>query len=119
MNYRRHRKAIEKLYTDSATIYRYANEKDPNTKVTSKVPQAVYTDQPCRMSQNALATNDQTEAQNQIRYETKLFIAPELELQQGDMLQVTRGTLTRKYETGEPFLYPTHQEVSIQRKEWA
>jgi hypothetical protein len=116
----RHRRIIEKMYTDRVIVYRYSKIKDPVTKETKLVPQPVYTDQPCRLSQIALGKNDQTEAQNEIRYETKLFIAPEIDIRQGDLLEVTRGTVTRKkYTAGEPFLYSTHQEVSLQRKEWA
>lgn len=129
INYRRYRRTIERLYTDRATIYRYIQVKDPVTKETKLEAQPVHLDQTCRVSQKVLAQNNQTEAQNDIRYETKLFIAPELELRQGDMLEVTRGRITaagwepiapaRKYEAGEPFLYVTHQEISIQRKDWA
>jgi hypothetical protein len=119
MNLERHRRVIERLYTDRATIYRYVPVKDPVTKETKLVLQAVYSDQPCRISQRVLGQNNQTEAQNEIRYETKLFIAPEVEIRQGDLLEVTRGNVTRRYTAGEPFVYPTHQEVSIQRKEWA
>lgn len=128
VNYARHRAAIEKLYEDRATIKRNVEVTAPN-KATRVELQTIYSDQPCRLSQKQLATNGQTDAQNDIRYETKLFIAPELELQQGDMLEVTRGRNTaagwepiapmRKYEAGEPFPYVTHQEISIQRKEWA
>lgn len=127
--FERHRKAIEKLYTDRTTIYRYEKVKDPISRETKLIPVPVYSDHPCRISQKALGSNGQTEAQNDIAYETKLFVAPELEIKQGDMLEVTRGRITtkgwepisatRKYAAGEPFLYPTHQEVSIQRKEWA
>lgn len=130
MNLAKHRQAIERLYTDRATIYRYKRVKDAGTKETKLVPQAVYSDKPCRISQTGLAKNGQTEAQNDIGYESKLFIAPELELKQGDLLEVTRGQITaagwesiapvRKYTAGEPFPpYPTHQEISLQRKEWA
>lgn len=127
--FRRHRKAIEKFYTDRATIYQYQKVKDPVTKETKLALVPVYSDRPCRISQKALAQNVQTEAQNDIRYETKLFIAPELEIVQGDMLEVARGRITakgwepisatRKYTAGEPFIYTTHQEVSLERKEWA
>jgi hypothetical protein len=119
VNIARYRRVIERMYTDRATIYRYQPVKDPDTKETKQVPQPVYTDQPCRISQRALPTNGQTEAQNDIGYETKMFIAPELEIRQGDLLEVKRGTVTRRYTAGEPFPYPTHQEVSIQRKDWA
>lgn len=115
----RHRRAIEKMYTDRATVYRYGETTDPTSGKTKQVPATVYSNEPCRISQKALASNGQTEAQNDIKYEVKLFISPDLAIQQGDMLEVTRGTVTRKYEAGEPFPYSTHQEVSIQRKEWA
>lgn len=129
IDYGKHRAAIDRLYTDRCIVYRYAPAKNPITKETKQTLQPVHSDQPCRLSQRALGQNNQTEAQNDIQYETKLFIAPELEIRQGDMLEVTRGrdtpagwepiALTRKYEAGEPFIYPTHQEISIQRKEWA
>jgi hypothetical protein len=93
--------------------------KDPDTKETKQVPQPAYTDQPCRISQRALPQNGQTEAQNDIGYEAKLFVAPDLEIRQGDLIEVTRNDVTRRYKAGEPFLYSTHQEVSLARKEWA
>lgn len=129
INFTDYRAAIETTYTDRATIYRYKEVEDPNSKTTKLAPVPVYSDQPCRISQKALGRNGQTEAQNDILYETKLFIAPEAEILQGDMLEVTRGRMTaagwepiaatRKYTAGEPFIYPTHQEVSLERKEWA
>lgn len=129
VNFDNYRAAIEVWYTDRATIYRHQKVKDPVTKETKLVPVPVYSDQACRISQKALGRNGQTEAQNDILYETKLFIAPELEVLQGDMLEATRGRITaagwepiaatRKYTAGEPFIYPTHQEISLERKEWA
>jgi hypothetical protein len=120
VNYIKHRKAIEKLYEDRATIKRGGKSKDPTTKETKQTPMSVvYADQPCRLSQKTLATNGQSEAQNDIRYETKLFIAPELDIRQGDAIEVIRGAVTRTYEAGEPFPYGSHQEISLQRKEWA
>ena len=119
INYKRHRRQIERLYEDVCTIYRHGKGTDPDTGETVLKPIPLYTDQHCHISQKTLGTNNQTDAQNNIQYETKLFIAPELEIKQGDMIEATRGGVTRKYEAGEPFLYPSHQEISIQRKEWA
>jgi len=119
IDYAAYRAQIETLYEDTANIYRYEKIKNPDTGITEEKTVLKYADQPCRISQKALATNGQTDAQNDIQYETKLFIAPELDIMQGDLLEVTRGAVTRRYSAGEPFLYPTHQEVSIQRKEWA
>lgn len=107
------------MYEDRCTISRHVSVKDPITKETKHELQPVYEEQPCRISQRALGTNNQTEAENNIAYETKLFIAPELEILQGDVIEIIRGTITREYTAGEPFTYPTHQEVSLQRKEYA
>jgi hypothetical protein len=115
----KHRAVIETLYEDRATISRHVPSKDPTTKETKLVPETVYTDQPCRISQTSLASNSQTEAQNDIRYESKLFIAPEIVIRQGDVLEVTGRGMTRSYTAGEPFLYSTHQEISLQRKDYA
>ncbi|NGP59989.1 ABC transporter ATP-binding protein [Paenibacillus thiaminolyticus] len=118
INYKRHRKAIEKMYEDRATISRYGKGKKPNGE-TKQGLLPVYENQPCRISQKALAVNGQREAQNVISYETKLFIAPELEILQGDTVEVTRGRITTTYTAGEPFPYPTHQEVILLRKDKA
>lgn len=128
MNVRRHRKAIEKLYEDKCTISRYGPVKQPNGSTKNGL-YAVYIDMPCRISQKALGSNGQTESSNNISYETKLFISPDLEIFQGDALKVTRGRITasgwealgpeKEYTAGEPFPYQTHQEVSIQRKDKA
>lgn len=115
----RHRRRMEKGYTDRCTIYEYQWVYDPNRGEDVQKPIPIVVDQPCRISQRALGTNNQTEAQNNIQYETKIFVAPEFPIQQGNMLTVTRDGVERKYHAGEPFKYPTHQEVSIQRREWA
>lgn len=119
MKHSRHRRTIEKMYTDRCTISRYQDYKDPVTKETRLQLVTVYEDHACRISQRALGSNNQTEVQNDIAYETKLFIAPELAIKQGDVIEVTRGEVLRTYEAGEPFLYSTHQEVSLQREEYA
>lgn len=119
MMYQAHRRAIERLYEDRATISRHMKYEDPITKETKYELETIYENQPCRISQQALGTNAQTEAVNQIAYETKLFISPDIEIRQGDVIEVIRGTVTRKYTAGEPFTYPTHQEVSIQRDDEA
>lgn len=118
MKPRRYRKAIEKLYEDKCTISRYGPVKQPNGSTKNEL-HAVYTDVPCRISQKALGSNGQTESVNNISYETKLFISPEVEIKQGDTINVMRGTIEHLYTAGEPFHYQTHQEVSIQRKDKA
>lgn len=117
INYSRHRKAIEKLYDSTCTISRYVKGKKASSETRlGPAPEIVCADQPCRLSQKALASNGQTEVQNDIVYETKLFIAPDIPIIQGDTIMVTRYGVTQSYTAGEPFIYPTHQEISLRRE---
>ncbi|AFL99518.1 hypothetical protein Desde_1086 [Desulfitobacterium dehalogenans ATCC 51507] len=115
INYKRHRRAVERLYEDKCTISRMVDVVKPSGEKRKEL-QAVYTDQSCKLSQKALASNGQTETANNIAYETKLFIAPEMEIRQGDTIEVTRYGRMLKFIAGEPFVYGSHQEVSMQRK---
>lgn len=122
INYKRYRRKIERLYEDRCTIIRYANVKDPVTRETKQVPLPLYNDQPCKLSQTGLPRNGQTEAQNDIKYDAKLFIAPELEIRQGDLIAVTRAATGQvaTYTAGQPFPpYPSHQEINLTAKDWA
>lgn len=117
INYARHRRKIDKMYNDRAAVTRM--EKVKVGGETKLQPVKKYENQPCFLSQKALGANNQTEPVNKIAYETKLFISPDIEILQGDIIEVTRGSLKRVYTAGEPFPYPTHQEISIQRKDKA
>lgn len=113
INYARHRRKIEKMYIDRVEISRWEEIKVGGATRNELVVK--YTDQRCFLSQRALSTNGQTEAVNEIQYQTKLFIAPDVDVLQGDVVDVTRGSLTRTYTAGEPFMYPSHQEISLER----
>lgn len=117
IDYARHRRKIEKTYEDRCTIKRWEKTKVNGETKLDWVVKAE--DVPCRLSQKALGSNGQTDSVNQIAYETKLFISPDIEVLQGDILEVTRGSLMRMYTAGEPFPYPSHQEISLQRREKA
>jgi hypothetical protein len=116
-----HRHAIERMYTDRATIMRVVEtQKESGETVQSIGPVAVYEEEPCYLSQIALGKNSQTEAQNDVLYESKLFIAPELVIKQGDVIEVTRAGRLFVYTAGEPFPpYSSHQELSLQRRGYA
>jgi hypothetical protein len=115
IDYAEYREALEETYEDVCTISGYRNKTKPNGGTVS-VLTTLYTDQPCRLSQMALGTNGQTETVNQVAYETKLFISPDVTIEQGDNIEVTHAGHKRLYSAGEPFPYPTHQEVSLERK---
>lgn len=116
-----YRNSLELLYIDTCTVYRAVKKPSDTSSATKLVlgPVEGLTDIPCRVSNKSLDTNEQTVAQGNITYESKLFINPDIELFSGDRVYITRNGINRKYILGEPFLYPTHQEMSIQRKEWS
>ena len=118
-DYAKYRQKLETTYEDLVTVMRFGEVELPESGETVPGEYPVYTNVPCRISQKALGTNGQTESVNNIAYETKMFISPDIEMQQGDRCIVTRGNLIREYTAGEPFLYPTHQEISLQREDKA
>lgn len=122
INYPRYRKAIERMYEDKATISRHINDKDPVTKETKQDLLLIYEGQPCKLSQSGFARNGQTEDANNLQYDAKLFIAPELEIKQGDVVAVTRRATghVATYTAGQPFPpYGSHQEILLTVKDWA
>lgn len=110
----RYRGVLQRRYDDRMTVYRHQERKRGGETVMGL--EEVYTSIPCRLSQMGLAKNQQTPAQNDIRYDAKLFCSPEWEILQGDVIDVTRGSRIRRFVAGEPFPYPTHQEIELQRK---
>jgi hypothetical protein len=122
IDYNKYRVAIEGMYEDRATISRHENVKNPVTKETMQDLVTIYENQPCKLSQTSLPKNGQTEDANNIAYNAKLFIAPELEIRQGDVVAVTRAATGRTvvYSAGEPYPpYQSHQEIDLTFKEWA
>lgn len=112
------RKAIESLYDCTCNVTGGKEKvKDPVTKETKLVPKIKYENQPCKVSKQSLSKNNQTDTVNKIIYELKLFIAPELEINQGDTIEVTNRFGDKEiYKAGEGFSYNTHQEVILSKE---
>ena len=114
------RKAIESLYDCTCTITGGKEKvKDPITKETKLVPKIKYKDILCRISKQSLGKNTQTNIVNEVVYELKLFICPEIEIKQGDEIEVNQFNIITKYKAGEPLKYNSHQEVILNREDKA
>lgn len=115
------RKAVESLYDCTCNITGGKEKfKNPKTKETKLVPRIKYENKPCKVSKQSLSKNNQTDTVNQIVYELKLFIAPELEIKQGDTVEVTNQFGNKEsYKAGEGFPYNTHQEVILSKEDKA
>lgn len=108
-----------KLYQDTADVFR--NGKTTTTAGATRASVSstpTISDIPCRISQKELNSpiQNQSESQNSISYEIKLFCPPEYDIKTGDRIEITRnGKVIKIYETGEPFPYSTHLEVLLFR----
>ncbi|NFF59844.1 hypothetical protein FDB08_04030 [Clostridium botulinum] len=109
------RKTIEKLYDCTCIIISGKEKvKDLMTKETKLITKIKYKDIKCKISKQSLSKNTQTDTVNQIVYELKLFICPELDIKQGDVVEVTNKFGEKEtYKAGEGFKYNTHQEVIL------
>lgn len=121
MTKRAARKNIESLYEDSCTVYQMKEAFDTQTKRTKSEPVPVFSDQPCRISFSRSDAAGIPDPASEVTQPVKLFLAPELEIEPGSRIDVTRQGRTTSYQrTGVPAVYSTHQEIRLELFErWA
>ncbi|KXG78283.1 hypothetical protein [Thermotalea metallivorans] len=115
------RKSIESTYTGHCSIVEYKEVKDPVSKITKHEEVIVLENQPCRLSYDNISTTKSTESAHEVSQTIKLFIASEVEIKAGSKLVINQNGTTKAYEcSGEPAIYPTHQEINLKLfKGWA
>lgn len=110
------RAALEATYEGLCTVTEFQQIKDPETKATKQKEVVMLQDQSCALSQSTLATAQTTDANNRIDYDAKLFISPDATIRAGSRVRVLQDGMDWSFESaGEPFRYPTHQEVKLKR----
>lgn len=108
------RAAIESTYEGLATVYEKQDVKDPVTGKTRQQPVMVLEAEPCALSQSSLPTATQTVTADQVNYDAKLFISPDVVIKPGSRITVLQDGMTFEGEqAGKPFRYPTHQEIKL------
>lgn len=116
------RKAIESTYIGTCNIYEYIKYTDPETEETiiELNPEPVYENIPCKLSKKTITTASQTEIVNTIQYSPVLFINPDITIKAGSKIIIAQNGVTREYDqSGEPFVYGTHQEIALKRVDTA
>lgn len=109
------RRALESTYEGVCSVYECRSAKDPDTKITREEEVRVMEGQPCRLSFEKLDAAAQTETAAAIAQGLKLFLAPEVRISGGSKIVVTQNGATGEYSaSGEPAVYPTHQEVMLE-----
>ncbi len=103
------------MYDHTMTIWRLTKVKQPDK--STKVDWAVVQEGiPCKLSKKDLDKGgDIKEDVNPIIEAYVVFYDPAVEVIAGDLLEIS-GI---KYRAGDPFKYPTHQEISVARSDLA
>lgn len=112
------RQAIEGTYEDTATVSRTLPKRGQNGISTSD-PSVVYPEIVCGLSYTGSDSSTQTDAENNIDYDVKIFTGPDFLILPGDEIVVKRfgrdnaasNHLLRFKVVGRPAVYATHQEV--------
>lgn len=114
------RKAIESLYEGTCVIIEY-QEYIKENKTTGHHEVVVLEGQPCRLSFSSSPNTNQTNTASQLIQTIKVFLAPEIKVRAGSKLVVTQNGVTTEYKSsGEPTLYQTHQEITLELfKRWS
>ncbi len=115
------REAIESTYEGICTVIGRQDIRDERTKITKKSEVIVTEHQPCKLSFERLNTVVQTDAASAISQSTKLFVSPEIVINEGSKIIVEQDGRKSEYAaSGVPAVYATHQEVMLELwKEWA
>lgn len=117
----RARRAIEKLYDSTCTVYEYHNVTDEVTKISTQMPVVVWENQPCRLSFESISVVEQSTGATKKSMSVKLFISPEVSIKAGSKITVTTKGVTTEYaNSGIPAIYSSHQEIMLNLFErWA
>lgn len=104
------RAALEATYDGTCTIK--GTQKVKVGGETTQQEVTIVTDESCSVSQTELKTVTQTESKAEIKYNAKLFMAPEIVVPPGSIITAQQyGQTYSLKSSGKPFVYETHQEI--------
>ena len=110
------RRALERLWTDTCTVYQRQKVTDPETHLTDFQDVVILTDQPCKLSFKTLAAA-QGDPAAVVSQEVKLFLSPDVTVPAGCKIVVTRPNDTEREliytASGLPGLFHNHQEITL------
>lgn len=107
------REAIQSMWTGICNIFGFKNSKNKYGTVVSEVKE-LYKNIPCRLSFKNISQTEQTESVAKTSQVVKLFIAPEVYVPPGSIVEVIQNGVTRKYKhSGISAVYTNHQEIIL------
>ena len=107
---------LESTYFDRCTIKRKVKSKNENTGVTETVEKIIAENVKCALSKKdtPIMTSDGV---GKLAFSHLLFLNPNIDIQEGDTVEVTTMGKISIYLVSKPFYYSSHSETLLSYKE--
>ena len=109
---------LESTYFDKCTIKRKEKIKNSNTGVTETVEKIICENVKCALSKNDVQSM-QVDGIGKLSYSHTLFLNPNVDVQEGDTVEVTSIGIKSIYLSSKPFIYPSHSQTLLTYKDRA
>ena len=107
---------LESTYFDRCTIKRKEKIKNPNTGVTETVEKIIAENVKCALSKKDVQMMS-SDGIGKLAFSHLLFLNPNIDLQEGDTVEVSSMGKISIYLASKPFYYQTHSETLLSYKE--
>jgi hypothetical protein len=108
---------LESTYFDRCTIKRKVKAKNENTGVTETVEKIIIENTKCALSTEGRRNVVTIDGVGKVLEIHKLFLNPNINLQEGDTVEVTTMGKISIYLASKPFYYSSHSETLLSYKE--
>ena len=107
---------LESTYFDKCTIKRKEKIKNPNTGVAETIEVIIAVDVKCALSKKEIQTMN-SDGVGTLAFSHLLFLNPNINLQEGDIVEVSSMGKISIYLASKPFYYFSHSETLLSYKE--
>lgn len=107
---------LESTYFDKCTIKRKEKIKNPNTGVTETIEVIIAENVKCALSKKDVKTMS-SDGVGKLAFSHLLFLNPNVDLREGDTVEVSSMGKISIYLASKPFFYSSHSESLLSYKE--
>ena len=107
---------LESTYFDKCTIKRKVKSKNENTGVTETVEKIIAENVKCALSKKDVQVM-MSDGVGKLAFSHLLFLNPNIDIQEGDTVEVTTMGKISIYLASKPFYYSSHSETLLNCKE--
>ena len=109
---------LESTYFDKCTIKRKEKMKNPSTGVTETVEKIICENVKCALSKNDVQAM-QVDGMGKLSYSHTLFLNPNVDVREGDTVEVASMGKISNYLASKPFYYSSHSQTLLTYKDRA